>query len=80
MPTFNSCTKYVGSPDMVHDRTPDCHPVFGHGCIDDLTTERSFDSQATWVIDELFLFYLHAIHGRLYNQALADVRSTGAGI
>ena len=23
----------------------------GHGCMDDLTTKRSFDSQTTWVID-----------------------------
>ena len=23
----------------------------GHGCMDDLATERSFDSQTTWVID-----------------------------
>ena len=27
----------------------------GHGCIDDLTTERSFDLQTTWVIDVLGL-------------------------
>ena len=27
VPTFNSCTKYVGSPAIVHERTPDCHPV-----------------------------------------------------
>ena len=27
----------------------------GHGCMNDLTTERSLDSQATWVIDELGL-------------------------
>ena len=42
----------------------------GHVSMDDLTTERSFDSQAMCVIDVL---------GCLYNQALADVRSTGAG-
>ena len=27
-----------------------------HGCMDDLTTDRSCDSQATWVIDVLDLF------------------------
>ena len=32
------------------------------------------------VIDVLGLFCWHAIHGCLYNQALADVRSTGVGI
>ena len=27
-----------------------------HGCMDNLKTERGFDSQATWVIDVLGLF------------------------
>ena len=27
MQTFNSCTKCVGSPGIIHDRTPDCHPI-----------------------------------------------------
>ena len=45
------------------------------GCMDDPTTERSFDLQATWVIDALGLFFECS-----YNQALADVCSTGAGI
>ena len=45
--------------------------------MDDLKTERTFDSQSTWVIDVLGLFF---IHGCLYNQALADVRSTCARI
>ena len=26
------------------------HPITGHGCMDDPTTERIFDSSATWVI------------------------------
>ena len=25
--TFDSCTKCVGCPGIIHDRTPDCHPV-----------------------------------------------------
>ena len=29
----------------------------GHGCMNDLTTERSFDSQATCVIDAICLFF-----------------------
>ena len=37
------------------------HPIAtsfpGHVCINDLTTERSFDSQALWVIDVLDLFF-----------------------
>ena len=27
VPTFNSCTKFAGSPGIIHDRTPGCHPV-----------------------------------------------------
>ena len=26
VPIFNSCTKWVDSPGIIHDRTPDCHP------------------------------------------------------
>ena len=51
----------------------------GHGCMDDLTTERSFDSQATWAIEVLGLSFDISSMG-VYNQALADVRSTDAGI
>ena len=43
-----------------HYRWPDAQllPQFpGHGCMDDLTTERSFDLQATWVIDVLGKFF-----------------------
>ena len=29
----------------------------GNRCVDDLTAERNFDSQATWVIDVLDLFH-----------------------
>ena len=49
-------------------------------CLDDLTTDRCFYSQATCVINVLGLFFWTVIHGCLYNQALDDVRSTGAGI
>ena len=42
-------------------------------------TECSFDSQVTWVIDELCLFVGHVIDGCLDNQALTDVRFSGAG-
>ena len=50
VPTFNSCTKCSGSPGILHDRTPDCHTFSRYGCIDDIITERSFDSQTTWTI------------------------------
>ena len=49
-------------------------------CMDDLKTERSFDSQAMWVIDALGFLFWHVVYECLYNQALADVRSTGAEI
>ena len=48
--------------------------------MDDLTIERSFGSQATWVIDVLGLYFWRVSHGCFYNQAIEDVRSTGAGI
>ena len=51
-----------------------------HGCMDDLTTERSLDSQVTSVNDALGLFFDMFIHGCVFSQALADVRSTGAYI
>ena len=27
VPTFNSCTKFAGSPGIIHDHMPDCHPL-----------------------------------------------------
>ena len=49
--------------------------------MDNLTTERSFDSQATYFIDALGLFFFgHVIHGWLSNQALVVAQSTDAGI
>ena len=50
-----------------------------HVCIDDFTTESSFDSQRYVVIDVLDLF-LYMLPVCLNNQVLADVRSTGGGI
>ena len=55
VPTYNLCTKCVGMPGIIHDRMPDCHQFPGHRCMDDLTAECSFDSQASWVIDVLGL-------------------------
>ena len=36
--------------------------------------------QCTWCIDVLGLLFKHVIHWCIYNRALADVRSTVAGI
>ena len=41
VPTFNSCTKYVGSEVIIHDRMHDYHPLSGHGCMDVLTPDRT---------------------------------------
>ena len=54
MPTFNSCTKSVGTQGhniRLHARLP---PIFLG--MDDLIPGRSFDSQAKWVIDVLRLY------------------------
>ena len=32
VPTFNSCTKCLGSLGIIHDRTPDCTQFSGYGC------------------------------------------------
>ena len=75
--TLNSCTKCVGSPGMIPDRTPDCHPVLW-------VWKRRWPHSWTWIwfifVDVLGLLLGHSIHWCVYNQALADVRSTGAGI
>ena len=52
----------------------------GYGCMDVFPTERSFDSEEMGVIDVFGLLCWHVIYGCLYNQALADVQLTGAGI
>ena len=39
-----------------HITQPHARLFPGHLCMNDLTTERSFDSQATWVIDVLGSF------------------------
>ena len=48
--------------------------------MDDLPAGRSFDSEATRVIGVLDLFFFDKLSMFLYNQALADVRTTGTGI
>ena len=48
--TFNSCNKCVGSPVIIYDRTPDLSTQFpGHGCMDELTTERILDILSTGI-------------------------------
>ena len=78
VPAFNSCTKYMGRPGIIRNRTVSWAWMRSH--VTDLTTEFSSYSKDTWVIDMFGLWFWHVIHGRLYSQALADVRPTGAGI
>ena len=84
VPAFNSYTKCLGIAVIKHERMPDYHPVswaWMQPHVPDLVTDRGFDSQATWFIDVLGLFIFWPVSdGCLYNQALADVRSTGANI
>ena len=70
----------MGSPGIIHDRTPDCQPKFPEHGLLITSTERSFDLQVACHCYAWVIFLLHDIHWCLYNQALADVRSTGAGI
>ena len=56
MPIFNCCTKCVCSPGIIHDQTPDCHPVswsWMHGWLNNI--EWSYDLHATRVIDQSVL-------------------------
>ena len=80
VPIYNSCTKCVDSPGKIHDRLHAAPPSFLG--IDAWMTSKlnvALISQVTWVIYVLGLFW-HVIHWYLYNQALADVRSTYAVI
>ena len=60
-----------------HARLP--HSSMNMDALDNFKTECNFESQATWVIDVVGLFLRHDTDGCLYNQVLADIRSTGAG-
>ena len=51
VPASNSCTKCVGIPSIYTITRTIAIQFPGHVCMNDLTTERSFDSQATWVIN-----------------------------
>ena len=69
--TFNCYTKCAGSPNKLHNRRPDWHPV-----------SWPWTSQMNVILNCKLrgslkcLVIWYAIHKFLYNQALADVRST----
>ena len=75
VPTFNSCTQWVGSPGM-----PDCHQVpwswrYGSGTSQ---LKAALTRKLRWSLMCLAYFW-RVIHRSLYNQEQADVRTTGAG-
>ena len=77
MSAFISCFQCVGSPGIIQDRTLDCHILvvlwaWKRSQVSDLTPERGFDSQSTWVIDVLSLLLVIIVF--LHSQGLADVR------
>ena len=51
----------------------------GHNTQPHARLQPSFQGIDAWITSKLNEA-LVCIHGRLYNQALADVRSTGAGV
>ena len=80
MSTFNSRTEYLGSHGLVHVYMPSWKPVtwaWMHGWPNKWKKlwMASYMGQC-----EAWHVFWHVIHGCLYNQALADIRSIGAGI
>ena len=80
VPTFNSCTKCQGCPGKIYDRTSDRQPV---SCSGMLGWHRNWTK--LWFAIYVghccaWLIFRHVIHVCVYNQALADARSTDAGI
>ena len=65
VPMFNSCTKCTTT-------RPIAIQFLGHGCMDDLTTGRSFESLATWVIDVLGLLLFLTRIPWLFVQPVTD--------
>ena len=74
MPTFNSCTK---CPGIIHERTPDCHPVSWAW----MTSQLNLALIRKLLGSLMCLAYCYdMLSTSLYDQAMADVRSTGAEI
>ena len=72
----------MGNPGIIHGHTPECHMVswsWMHAWKTS-TTERSFVLQAMWVIYVLGFNFDMLSTNVCYDQALEEVRSTGAGI
>ena len=63
---------------ILHVRTPGCHTISGAWMTSQLNV--SLMCKLRWSLICLAYFLTNYIHGCSYNQALADVRSTGARI
>ena len=57
VPTSNSCTRCLGSLAWYTTARLIATQFLQHGYLDDLTTERIFNPQATWFISVLGLFF-----------------------
>ena len=65
----------MGRPGIVHDQIST--KSSGQGFMDDPSTERTLNRKLRGLL--MCLLYFLTIHGCLYNQVPAHVRSTGAG-
>ena len=74
VPSLYCCIKSVRCPGIQHYPHARLPPFPGHGCMDDLTVERSFDLQATRVIDVLDLFFdMLSMHWRRTGRLVQEL-------
>ena len=78
VPTFNSCTKCLGHCTRPHARLQPSFLDMDARMTSQLNVGLIGELHGSLMCFDMFLW--HVIHGCLYNQALADVRSTDAGI
>ena len=77
VPTFDSCTKCMGSPGIINDHTSDYHPVSWARMT--LQLNEALVRKLRGSLMCLACFDMLSI-SVFYNQSLAVVRSTVAGI
>ena len=61
--TINSCTEFVGSPSIIHDRTPECHP--------------SSLGMDVWMTSQLSIALIHNLRGSLMRFLFFDILCMG---
>ena len=72
VPTFNSSTKCVGSPGIIHNSKPNCRRFLGMYTWMTSQLNKAFLRKLHGSFMCLAYFIWHLIHKCLYNQALAD--------